>query len=140
MKREKQELNANNIKLNEECKELQLNLQEMTQKYNKLYRKSNIDEGDFINWSTDDITNGICNLDVQYESFEDVLRNNLKKEDVDGSILRELEKQDLHRFGIVSMKHKLNVYKNIKRITSQHAQQPVFGQLNEGNIAPTAYI
>ena len=42
MDRKHKLLNEANSKLNEECKEYQLSLQEMTTKYNKLLRKSNV--------------------------------------------------------------------------------------------------
>merc|ERR1719245_1122510 len=92
----------------------------MTIKYNKLYRKSNIDENDYINWDSDIITDWILNLDQEYERYEDPLRANLKKEEVDGSLLVELDKNDLHRLGIITLKHKIAITKQIKRLTNQH--------------------
>ena len=135
------QVNESNIKLNEECKELQTDLTEMTKKYNTLYRKSNIDESNYMNWDSDNITDWIINLDSQFEAYENSLRENLKKEDVDGSILGELDKQDFHRFGVISMKHKLAITKQIKRLTNQQQQQQAQQQLPsyEGNNA-TAYI
>ena len=72
------------------------------------------------------------------------MRANMKKEGMDGSVLAELERNDLHRFGIENIKHKISIMKNIKRITSgplQQEQQAVMPQMNEGNnVASTAYI
>ncbi len=79
-----------------------------------------------MNWNSYDVANWIINLDKQYESFEDVLKIKLKEEDVDGSILSELDKGDLHRFGIISMKHKLAIATHIKRLTNQQKQPFVY--------------
>merc|ERR1712032_1789853 len=129
-------VNAANIKLNEECKELQMDLNEMTVRYNKLYRKSNIDENDYMNWDSGIITDWILHLDQEYERYEDPLRANLKKEEVDGSLLNELDKNDLHRFGIITLKHKIAITKHIKRLINQQQKLP---QNDEGNKG-TAYI
>eukprot|EP01084_Bolivina_argentea_P253421 425668_1 len=117
-------IKALNSKLNEECKEFQIDLEEMKRKYNMLNRKMNIDESKYIEWNSDRITDWIIYLDDdQYVQYEDVLRRNLKKEDVDGSILGKLNNNDLHRFGIISMKHKLAVSEHIKRLTNpQHIE------------------
>ena len=143
MERKYKQVNEANSKLNEECKEYQLNLQEMTGKYNKLLRKSRINEEEYENWDSDLICDWIVSLDKEYERYEDKLRTNMKKEGMDGSVLGELDKNDLHRFGVENIKHKIAMIKHIKRITSVQAkqQQIAIPQMNEGNnAAPTAYI
>eukprot|EP01083_Nonionella_stella_P126425 382661_1 len=135
------EVNETNIKLNEECKELQTNLTEMTNKYNALFRKTNIDETNYTNWDAENVADWIINLDSKYEKYEETLRVKLNEEGVDGSLLPDLDKSDLHRFGITLLKDKNAILKQIKRVTDQkqqHHEQLV--QYNEGADAPTAYI
>ena len=55
-------------------------------------------------------------LSDEYKVQEDVLRKNLKEESAEGSILGELDKNDLHRFGVKCVKHKIDIMKHIKRI------------------------
>ena len=110
--------------------------QDMTEKYNKLLRKSKIDESDYENWDPDLVCDWIINLDKAYD--EDTLRANIKTEDIDGSVLHELDRNDLHRLGVTKFKHKCN-YGKIK--LTEKSQQIAIPQMNEGNnAAPTAYI
>ena len=113
--------------LEDECKELQIGLKEMTDKYNKVCR-DNIDESKYMEWGCDEIANWIISLNEKYGEFEDVLRAKLKEEMVNGAMLSELDKSDLHRFGVILMQHKLEIIKEIKRLTSQ-----VIEHKDEGN-------
>eukprot|EP01084_Bolivina_argentea_P126562 224082_1 len=129
------QVNQNNKKLNEEYKELHYELQQIK----KTLRKSKINEKSFVKWDYDQIADWIVSLDSEHEVYEKVLKENLKKEGVDGSLLPELERNDLHRFGIVRLKHKISIMKHIKRVSAQQKAQ--FVPNNEGNnVAPTAYI
>ena len=96
--------------------ELTMKLKAMTIKYNALYRKCNIDESNYNNWSCDHIADWIVGLNADYKQYENTLRANLKKEQVDGSLLIELDKSDLHRFGIIALKHKVAICQQIKRL------------------------
>ena len=99
----------------------------MTDKYNKVCR-DNIDESKYMEWSCDEIANWIISLNEKYGKFEDVLRAKLKEEMVNGAMLIELDKSDLHRFGVILMQHKLEIMQEIKRLTSQ-----VIAHKDEGN-------
>ena len=62
---------------------------------------------------------------------------------MDGSVLEDLDKNDLHRFGITNIKHKVAIMKHIKRIACPRPQQQQVAvpQMDEGNNAsPTPYI
>ena len=105
----------------------------MTAKYNKLLRKSKINEVEYMNWNSDLVCYWIISLDKEYERYESTLRIKAKEQDVDGQSLAYLDKSDLLNIGISSIKHRMAIVKHIKRITST--------QINEGNnAAPTAYI
>lgn len=105
-------LKEENDKLKKENKELRLN-------YNRLLRKTKIDESEYESWDADMICNWIISLDEQYEIYEETLRENLMKEDVVGTVLSDLERNDLHRFGVESIQHKISIMKEIQRITQQ---------------------
>ena len=135
-----QELNKRNLNLLDECKELKHDLMDIKTKYNQLLSKSNIDEGQYESWDSDDIVDWILSLSDDYKIYEDELRKNLKEESAEGAILVELDKNDWHRFGVKSVKHKIDIIKNIKRITSKQSQQQFISLQNEGINAPTAYI
>ena len=76
----------------------------------------------------------------EYKGYEKVLRVNMKKEGVDGEILGDLDKNDLHRFGVVSIKHKVAIMKEIKRVTGVKMMEYTNEGGNDNNAAPTAYI
>ena len=137
MKQEIEALNKNNLDLSDECKELKHDLMDVKAKYNQLLRKNNIKESEYKEWDSDIITDWIIGLNQEYEQYEQVLRKCLMEESVDGNILNELDKNDLHRLGVKSLKHKNEIIKNIQRITAPNPQLIA----NEGNnAAPTAYI
>ena len=104
-------------KANEECKEYKLQLNELKGKYDKLYRKV-IDKNNYEKWNADMITNWIISLGQEYEPYEKLLRMNLKKESLDGSCLKELDKNDLHRFGVENFKHKSAILRHIQQLIS----------------------
>eukprot|EP01083_Nonionella_stella_P012430 35282_1 len=104
-----------NMKLNEECKELHLELQQM---------KKTLNETKFMEWTHGEIVNWIVDLDGEYQVYdEQVLSDNVKKEQVDESLLPELEGNDLHPFGIIALKHKIVIMNQIKRICVGQQQQ-----------------
>eukprot|EP01084_Bolivina_argentea_P094423 169750_1 len=76
---------------------------------------------DYKNWDSDMVANWIISLDKQYKKYKDTLYANLKQEDVDGSSLMYLDKNDLHRFGIMSIKHKVTIMQQIKLLTKEQS-------------------
>ena len=128
-------INERNIKLNDECKQLEMRLQEITNKYGDLVGKRKINERDYMHWNTDMIVDWIIGLDKEYERYKDVLRRNMQMEQVGGSLLCQLDKNDLHRLGVIILKHKIEIMGHIKRITS--AQQSLPQHNKGGNDAVT---
>ena len=99
-----------------ECEELVKRLQDVTDKYEGLLSKVRVNESEYEGWDSDMITDWIINLDVDYQGYEDILRKTLKEEEVEGVLLPELDRNDLHRFGIKVLKHKISIMKHIKRL------------------------
>ena len=121
LKKENNKIKKENLNLNEECKELKLELNEIKNKYNKLYRKYNIDIKNYKNWDSDKITDWIISLNEdEYGKYENNLRKNLKNESMTGLYLKDLDKNDLHRFGITAFSHKSEIIKQIRKLTSQN--------------------
>ena len=139
---ENNRLKKDNGKLSEECKEFAINLKEIAGKYERLLRKvkGGVDEKKYMEWDADDVTDWIVGLDVQYEKYEEVLRENLKNEEVEGGLLGELDKNDLHRLGVNVLKDKIGIMKHIQRLTRQNVPQMMNNEMNEGIDAPTAYL
>lgn len=132
LQRKYDELTMNFNKVSNECKELRDNLRIITEKYNKLLRKGDLDESKHLSWNSDLITDWIISLRDEYKAYEQALRINLKKECVDGSLLASLDKNDLHRFGIINLKHKMDVINHIKILTTTNPGAA------EGNHKPVA--
>eukprot|EP01083_Nonionella_stella_P186203 681143_1 len=125
-----------------ECKELQMELKTVTAKYDALCRKANIDVKKHMHWDCDTIVDWIVSLNGEYEAYEETLRMKMKEEGMDGSLLSELDRNDLHRFGIVSLKHKVQILKHIKALR-RHQTKPqnevIAAADNEGDYV-TPYI
>ena len=78
-------------------------------------------------WDSDLIVDWILSLDQEYQRYEEALRKNMKDEGMDGSLLGELGidgsfRNDLHRWGISQMKHKIDIVTNVKRLITQQSQ------------------
>ena len=135
VEKEKNDLQQKNIELNEEQKETQMELKEVKAKYNALLRKSKLDESKFEEWDCELITDWIISLDDNYKRYEGVLRERLKEEELDGSAFPELEKNDLHRFGITKFNDKSAIMKHIKRLIMSKSSKQEYVQ----QAAPAAY-
>ena len=112
------------MELNDEQKELKMELEEMTQKYNEL-KKLNIDESKFMDWDTETVVDWMLSLDEEYGKYEGSLRENMRTEGVNGSLLHELEKMDLQRYGVVMLKDRVAIIRAIEKLTSQIHQQQI---------------
>mmetsp|Transcript_51885 Transcript_51885/g.82770 ORF Transcript_51885/g.82770 Transcript_51885/m.82770 type:complete len:264 (-) Transcript_51885:36-827(-) len=133
------ELSSANDKLNEECKELH----QTKSKYYSLLRK---DEANYAQWTTDIVCDWIIQLNAQFKTYEESLRNKLKEEGVNGSLLAMLDKNDLHRFGVIQFEHKVMILQQMQRLVTSktanaaQAVDPSYPTVEGGNDAPTAYL
>ena len=68
-------------------------------------------------WNTKDIVIWIVNLDKDnYGKYRDVLSENLMNEEVDGSCLKDINRNDLCRFGIKLFKDNNDIWNKMQRL------------------------
>ena len=133
-------LKQQNLKLNDDQKEMQMELNDIKNKYNKLLSKEKLNENKYLEWDSEHVADWILSLDDEYGVYEEVLRRNLKNESVDGTLLGDLERNDLHRFGINNLKHKIAIMKHMKRLSSQQSNAAAPAAYANDGPGSTAYI
>jgi len=112
-----QQSNDEMIKLQHKNQILQIKTKKIQNDYWNLQKKYNEQRETFgfLEWTTKDVANFIVNIDYRkYCHYYDHLLENLLHEGVDGECLHNLDKDDLHRFGIVHFKDKQNILNKIK--------------------------
>merc|ERR1712176_238521 len=98
--------------LKNENMQLQKEYDELQQKY-----VEQRDKFGYTEWSAQDIADWIVSIDkAKYYKYYQVLSDNLSKECIDRQCLYELDKNDLHRLGIVAFKDKNKIMMEIKKI------------------------
>eukprot|EP01083_Nonionella_stella_P004454 12890_1 len=106
-----------------ELKKVQNENKELATRYNELLQNNNRRE-DYRLWTAKDLVHWIINLDeLRYTQYAQSLMSNLVKEEIDGSCLKDLEKNDLHRFGITKFKDKRDIHQSIQELVSEHNQK-----------------
>lgn len=82
--------------------------------------QDDIDSADNIDgWDTKTVVNWIINIDKQrLNKYYNVLLESMSTEGIDGSCLQYLDKDDLHRLGIMNYKDKLIILAAIKQLSS----------------------
>ena len=74
-----------------------------------LYQQNNTSI-DFSQWNIDEIINWIININPdKYKKYEERLRENFVKNDINGSHLKHIDKYDLHNWGITDFQDKINI-------------------------------
>ena len=63
------QIQQQNIELNDEQKELKMELADVKDKYNKLLRKTNLNESKYLEWDSDMIVDWILSLDQDYAEY-----------------------------------------------------------------------
>ena len=97
--REQVLLEQNTALLDEE-KERQMELEQLREEVKRLQLQS-LDESKYMDWTAEEISEWILNLDIDRMSkYEDVIRKNLKEDEADGSLLSEVDGGDLGLWGI----------------------------------------
>lgn len=100
-------------------KEMEIKYNELKVKYNKLNNLNDNEKDCWKEWDVMDVVNWIISLDQgRYIKYKQVLMNNLRKEEIDGSCLSDIDKNDLHRFGVTSFKDKGHLCAKLKQLTS----------------------
>jgi len=80
---------------------------------------SSSSEHEWEEWEPPQIANWMLSLDSKYKKYDKVLRKKLAEEEMHGSLLGELDTNDLDRFGIKSLKHKKQILIELKKLTKQ---------------------
>ena len=89
--------------LEEEQKEKEMRIQEL-QTENKQLKLQTLDERKYPQWNWEEIAMWIVNLDIdRMGKYNDVIRRNLRNDEVDGSLLSEVDGGDLRVWGIENM-------------------------------------
>eukprot|EP00484_Ammonia_sp_Unknown_P000176 CAMPEP_0197021130 /NCGR_PEP_ID=MMETSP1384-20130603/2030_1 /TAXON_ID=29189 /ORGANISM="Ammonia sp." /LENGTH=191 /DNA_ID=CAMNT_0042448893 /DNA_START=42 /DNA_END=617 /DNA_ORIENTATION=+ len=74
-------------------------------------------------WHHDDIVSWICELDNgKYAKYAAALWATMREEEMRGDLLRTLDKNDLHRFGITKHGDKVELMRHIDRLLDQHRE------------------
>ena len=83
----------------------------------ELFRKIKFKNKHFTEWTSDQCVDWICNLnDGKYSKYDQILRPIFKKEGVNGSALKFIDKQELRGWGIESFMDRKNIEQQIKKL------------------------
>ena len=100
-------------------KQLQDDHKELKNKYNKIIKNkdNNNKNNNYQLWNAHDITSWIIKLnESKYIKYKDDLLSNMTTEGIDGSSLKDLDINDLHRLGISGFKDKKYIFKKIQQL------------------------
>eukprot|EP01084_Bolivina_argentea_P049188 90499_1 len=130
-------LNERICELENEKKEMQIKINEMENEIKEL-KITAMDTKKYKEWDSNQIFVWIMSLDdgTRYKRYEQVLKIQLKEQEVTGADLKSLELNYMKELGITAFKDKKYLYDQIQALTRQNKSQYVN---NEGSI-PTAYV
>ena len=95
--------------LQDEHNALEINYNELKIKYDESIRKK-----DYKLWNANDLVDWIVAVhESRYSKYKDVLLR------IDGTCLRDLDKNDLYYLGIESFKDRAEIYKKIQELISK---------------------
>ena len=77
----------------------------------------------YQNWDAKMITRFILSLNNEYNQYQNELIKQFKEQNFNGSLLPELEKNDLIHFGIKDFRHRTNIYKALKSVVDGTFEQ-----------------
>ena len=110
--------NLNKIKfekMQDEHKELEMKYDDLKLKYDEMKQKH-----DYKTWDANMIVEWIVLMDIsRYGKYKDVLLRNMSKERIDGTCLKDLDKNDLHRLGVEQFKDKRDLYEEIRQLVGK---------------------
>ena len=67
----------------------------------KRLKLQNLDESKYVEWGPEEVSEWILNLDVErMRKYEEVVKRNLMEDEVDGSLLSQVDGADLRSWGI----------------------------------------
>eukprot|EP01084_Bolivina_argentea_P277260 473297_1 len=99
-----------------QMREYETKYNELEQKYNQQIKNTE----DYLSWNYQHIADWIVNINrKQYSKYYETLTHGMKMEDIDGSCLQDLNKNDLHRLGVSSFKDKRDIYNAIQDLVQK---------------------
>ena len=99
-------------KMQDDHKELEMKYNDLKIKYDEMKQKH-----DYKSWDANMIVEWIMWIDIsRYVKYKDILLINMNKERIDGTCLKDLDKNDLHRLGVEQFKDKRDLYEEIQQL------------------------
>ena len=129
-------------------KQREVELQQLRAEVKRL-KLQNLDESKYAEWGPDEIAAWIVNLDVErMKKYEEAVNRNLKEDEVDGSLLSQVDGGDLRTWGIGKFADRKFVQQEIARLVANYPQKKFNDQMADMNLiadegahaAPTAYV
>ena len=116
LKEDMESLKERNKRQYEMIKELEEKLKKfeaMEAKWNKYKNKLG-----YVAWGSSEIVEWIMQIESgRFEKYEDILLDNMEREEVDGECLSSFNENDLDRLGITGFKDKKILLANIRKLT-----------------------
>ena len=123
--------------LQDDHKEMEIRYNDLQTKYDELESECNKKKSDWRTWDAEDIVNWIVKLNPKrYSKYQEILSVNLVKEEIDGSCLSDMDKNDLHRLGINVFKDKRDLIDKLQKLTKTATNLALNDIHNEGKITP----
>ena len=90
----------------------------------------------YLDWTAVEVTNWMVTIDrMRFEKYYEALIQNMMQEGVDGRCLQSLDKNDLHRLGIIQFRDKEDILSAIRDLCRAEEERHAEGSLVEGNVA-----
>ena len=113
-------LQRRNNELNDECKETKIKLIEVEEKLESL-KKKNIDPKRFMEWTSDEFVDWICDLDDgRFEEYEKRLRKVFVEESIMGKAIPYIEKNDWKTWGIANFLDRTSLHKRVRNLVDSN--------------------
>eukprot|EP01083_Nonionella_stella_P118356 353303_1 len=124
------DLNNNDV-LQQRYRELETQYRELMAVHKELEREHNAlqmeyekvanNNCDYLLWNTKDVVHWMVHLnESRYAQYYEALISNMEAEGIDGQCLLNIDKNDLHRFGITHFQHKHEIHKHIQELIENH--------------------
>ena len=91
-------------------------------------QKEGTTKNDYLNWTHEDIFNWIMSLDNgRFEKYKDALKQSLFEEELKGSHFVDIDKSDIHRWGIKPFEDKQKLYEFITQliVNAEECESPM---------------
>eukprot|EP01083_Nonionella_stella_P036477 99516_1 len=136
IKAEKQGLLKQRQAINDECKEITVQFNELKHKYNALKQKVKLNPLQYTEWTADEMLQWITTWkNGKFNKYKSVLLTAFSEQNFDGSCVQFLEKTDVSEWGINDFKDKSEIYQIFQSLRDGNNKS-----LNVDEGSSTAYI